>query len=246
MPMRSLRAHTAHVGRQRADALRMRLGHELRLMRMAAGLRQTQVAMRASLSQTTVSQMERGADAFSLDAYARVAASVGCELGLKLFPVASVTLRDRGQLELAQSIARAADASWRCEIEAAVAPGDRRAADLLLAGPAEIAMIEIFRSLADLQAQVRPAQLKREILANRHERPVRLLIGVPDGAASRRQIRSLDHLLDRVFPVSSPNLWLSIRRGTPIGGDGILFIRPGRIRADRTSANRSAHAARSA
>ena len=72
-------------------------------------------------------------------------------------------LRDSGQLALAQTIAAAAHPSWRARLEVPVAPGDPRAADLVLTGPTEIIHIEIERALVDFQAQLRSAQLKREL-----------------------------------------------------------------------------------
>jgi hypothetical protein len=170
--------------------------------------------------------MERAARSFSLDVHARTAAALGCELSVRLYPVATISLRDRGQLDLAQAIAAAAHMSWRCELEVPIASGDMRATDLLLSGSEELAMVEIFRSMADLQAQLRPVQLKRETLAGRHQRPVRLIISVPDVVATRRTLRSLTPLIARTLPVQSRDIWNAIRNGSSIGGDGILFVRP--------------------
>jgi hypothetical protein len=164
----------------------------------------------------------------SLDARCRLAAACGHELGWRLYPVATVRLRDSGQLALAQVISRAAHLSWRARLEVPVAAGDARAADLLLTGPSEVLHIEIERSLVDLQAQLRSAQLKREALAEGEQRPVRLVIAVPDTPAMRRRLAPFEPLLAQALPASSRDIWRAIRAGEPLNEDGILFVRPPR------------------
>ena len=222
----SLRVQPAHAGRQRAQLLRAQIGRELRIARLAVGLTQRAVGKRAGLSQSAISQIERATRGFAIGAYSRAVAAVGHELSVRVFPKSSVSLRDRGQLELAQRIVAAVSPSWECRLEVPVSPDGLRAADLLCSGANELCMVEIFRSMADLQAQLRPAQLKRETLASRHSRPVRLIIAVPDTASSRRALRELARLLERTMPVRSAEIWAALRAGRVIGGDGIAFVRP--------------------
>jgi hypothetical protein len=73
-----------------------------------------------------------------------------------------------------------------------VAPGDPRAADLVLEGAEEILHVEAERAIVDLQAQLRPAQVKRGILAARYE-PVRLIIALPDTRRIRAILRATLH-----------------------------------------------------
>jgi len=163
--MRSFRGSPAHVGRARSRHLAALFGRELRLARMTAGLPQARLALLAGVSQTEVSRAERGVGEVRLEARCRLAAACGHELGWRLYPVATVRLRDSGQLAIAQLIVQAAHPRWRPRLEVPVAPGDRRAADLLLSGPTEILHVEIERALVDVQAQLRAAQLKRQALA---------------------------------------------------------------------------------
>jgi hypothetical protein len=179
----------------------------------------------AGASQTEVSKAERGLLDISLDARCRLAAACGHELGWRLYPVATVRLRDSGQLSLAQAIVSAAHRSWRARLEVPVAPDDLRAADLVLTGPTEIIHIEIERALVDLQAQLRAAQLKREGLAQRHSQPVRMVIAVPDTRATRARVAPFSQLLAQTLPTPSRRIWTALRRGEPLGGDGILFVR---------------------
>jgi len=236
VPPMSLRVQPAHAGRQRAKVLRSLIGRELRVARLAIGLTQRVVAQRAGLSQGAISQIERDARGFSLSAYARAVAAVGHELSVRVFPAASVSLRDRGQLELAQRIAMGMSPGWSCELEAPISPDGLRAADLLCSSANELCLIEIFRSMADFQAQLRPAQLKREALASRHSRPVHLVIAVPDTVTVRRRIREFGGLVNKTLPVSSQRIWSALRNGGLIGGDGIVFVRPRLLPPSRCTA----------
>ena len=163
---------------------------------MTAGLTQSQLARLAGISQGEVSKTENGSTRVGLEARCRLVAATGHELGWRLYPVATVRLRDSGQLTLAQAIIKAAHPSWHARLEVPMGPDDRRAADLVLNGPNEVLHIEIERALVDLQAQVRAAQLKREALAERSSEPVRLILAVPDTrrrAPSLRSTRSCSH-----------------------------------------------------
>jgi transcriptional regulator with XRE-family HTH domain len=192
---------------------------------MAHGLTQRQLARLAGVSQAEVSKAERATVDISLEARCRLAAACGHELGWRLYPVATVRLRDSGQLALAQTIVGAAHPSWRPRLEASVAPGDPRAADLVLTGAIEIIHIEIERALVDFQAQLRSAQLKREVMAGQDQRPMRLVIAVPDTVTSRARLAPFTQLIGQTMPGASRTIWRAIRSGQALGTDGILFVR---------------------
>ena len=222
--MRGMRAKPAHIGQQRAVRLRHRLGGELRLARLTAGLTQRQLGRLAKVSQGFVSSIERGHRAASLAVCARLAAACGHELAVRLYPIRTIPLRDTGQLAIVQSITARAATSWHARLEFPIGTGDLRAADLVLDGAHEVIHIEAERSLVDLQAQLRAAQLKREALAERFDRPVRLVIAVPDRRSARNLVRSLGVAGSRALPVSSRAIWQAIRDGSMLGADGFLFL----------------------
>lgn len=195
---------------------------------MNAGLTQAEIARLAGVSQQETSKAERGATDISLDARCRLAAACGHELGWRLHPVATVRLRDSGQLGLAQAIVAVAHPSWRPRLEVPVAPSDARAADLLLTGATEIIHIEIERALVDFQAQLRSAQLKRGLIAAREARPIRLVIAVPATRTTRERLAPFAQLIGQTMPASSRAIWRTIQGGEPLAGDGILFVRPAR------------------
>jgi len=161
----------------------------------------------------------------SLDARCRLAAASGHELGWRLYPVASIRLRDTGQLALAQAIVASAHPGWTVQLEVPVAHGDPRAADLVLSGPNGVVHIEIERILVDVQAQLRSGQLKRQVLAERLQRTVHFVLAVADTRANHARTGPVIDLLARALPVASRDAWAAIRTGMSLGGDGILFVR---------------------
>jgi transcriptional regulator with XRE-family HTH domain len=221
----SFKSKAASKGLSRARYLASTFGRELRIARMNAGLSQSEMASLARMTQQQASLVERGIGDASLQARCRLAAACGHELGWRLYPVATVRLRDSGQMALAQVITAAAHARWRARLEVPIAIGEARAADLLLTSPREVIHVEIERALVDFQAQLRSAQLKRDALAAREERPIRLVIAVPDTRATKARLAPFATLIGQTLPASSSDIWQAIRTGELLENDGILFVR---------------------
>lgn len=177
------------------------------------------------MSQQQVSLAERGEGDTSLEFRCRLAAACGHELGWRLYPVATVRLRDSGQMSLAQAIVAWAHPSWKPRLEVPVAPGDARAADLVLTGPTQIVHIEIERALVDFQAQLRSAHLKRDALSAGVERPIRLVIAVPETSTSHTRLAPFADLIRQTMPATSRGIWRALRSAEPLTNDGILFVR---------------------
>jgi transcriptional regulator with XRE-family HTH domain len=226
--VRTFRGRKAVDAMARSASLARRSGTELRIARMAAGLTQRQVGHLAGVTQQLVSLAERGDPGIRLEVRCRLVAAAGHELGWKLYPVAGVSLRDSGQLHLAQAILSALSTQLTARMEVPIGAGDLRAADLLITAPAELIHVEVERSLFDLQAQVRAAQLKRDAIARDSTRPVRLVIAVPDSARARAVVGSISEIVRAAFPIPSRQIASALRNGAPIGGDGLLFVRAAR------------------
>jgi transcriptional regulator with XRE-family HTH domain len=230
--MQGLRARPIDAARQFTREQLTRFGLEIRTARVSSGISQQALARRSGVSQGFISMVERGRRTPGMDVANRLATACGLQIWLRLFPADGVTLRDSGQLAMATAIVEAAHAGYRCRMEVPVGiPGDRRAHDLVMELPIESLALELERGFADLQAQVRAAQLKRDALAARSDRPVRLVIAAPDTPAIRRLLRDHAALLASTFEVPSRAIWRAIRTGRPIGGDGILLVPNQRPRA---------------
>lgn len=205
--------------------LAARFARELVAARATAGLTQRQVARRAGVSQSLVSLAERGLTVPTLDVMRRLATASGHDLVVRLYPADGVRLRDSGQLQVAESIRAAASPAWRVRLEVpvSVAP-DRRAFDMLLDSHAGMVAVEVERAL-DLQAQLRAAKLKRAAMAERRGQPVSLVIAVLDTRRNRASVATHRFLVEAALPIPSRRIWACLRSGTPVGGDGLIWVR---------------------
>jgi transcriptional regulator with XRE-family HTH domain len=142
--------------------VRIALGTELRSARLARGLRQTDVARAAHTSGSHVSRLERGEiEGVGLADLLRHGAVIGLRLSARFYP-AGGGLRDQAQLALLQRLRAHIGDRFRWQLEAPInLPGDLRAFDALLIGPAASIAVEAITRLHDTQAQLRAATLKQ-------------------------------------------------------------------------------------
>ncbi|MGI8658793.1 MAG: helix-turn-helix domain-containing protein [Candidatus Limnocylindria bacterium] len=211
--------------RRRAHEQATRIGAEVHVARTTLALSGQHVAARAGVSWSTLNRVELGDPGVSVSTMCAVAESVGLDLVLRAYPGATPSLRDTGQLAIAERIGSQAAASWRTAIEMQVGPHGE-AIDMVIFGAHEIWAVEIERMAADFQAQRRRADRKREMLADRHRRPVRLVMVVEDTRRNRRAIEPHLELIRGVFPAGSREILRSLRGGAALGKDGLLWIRP--------------------
>lgn len=153
-----------------------------------------------------------------------VTEAVGLDLVLRAYEGQAPSLRDTGQLELAQQLWEEAHASWQPSMELAVGEHGQ-AIDLCFFGPSEILAVEIERLAIDWQAQPRRADVKRRSLASRHQRPVRLVMAVEDRRRNRAALAAHLGVVRVALPAGSREVLAALRRGRPLGRDGLLWIR---------------------
>ena len=200
--------------------MELEIGDELRAARHLLGLTQKQVANAIGISQSDVSRRERGrAPRLTVQALAHHAAAVGLKPSIKLWPVGG-GVRDEAQARyVARFVARVGRA-WKVRLEAPIPKaGDLRAVDILLiAGPIRIA-VEVITRLADLQAQVRAAQLKaRDIGATR------LVIVVAGTHANREALSTVRATLVSTFELDGRRVLIELAAGRDPGRDAIIAL----------------------
>lgn len=153
-----------------------------------------------------------------------VSDAVGLDAVIRAYPGRGTSLRDRGQLIIADQLSHAAHPAWTVSLE--VTAGDHgQAIDQVLWGADEILAIEIIRHLGDYQAQYRSLSLKRDWLSGQHRRPVRLVLAVEDLRSNRTALWPHIRLLTSALPAGSRQIWHAIRTGRPLGLDGLLWVR---------------------
>ena len=234
------------AGRARAAYVARRLGTGLREARLAAGLRQREVAARAGVSQPEVSRLEggHGSDA-GIDTWAACAAAVGLQLAAFLEGAPGADLpRDIEHLRRQNLVvATALAGGWRAEPESALqGDGPRaRSIDVLLTRvpSREAAVVEVWDLLTDGGAAMRGLEAK--VLATRDRLGpgwrVRGLLVVRGTQRNRSLIGGLAALFAARYPASSHTFLRALREpGTPLpDADGLAWtdVRGARLLASR-------------
>lgn len=209
-----------------ARAIGDEIGREVVLARSNFGLSRRAAARIAQVSPSTQTRVERGDPSVGLATSCQVALAVGLKLWARAFPASTPSLRDTGQLRIADYLRNLANPSYRVVLELGL--GNGRSADEVFFGAAEIIDTEIERLLGDFQGQYRPASAKRDELSNVHQRPVRLVLAVEDTRRNRTAFAQHEAIIRSALPAGSREILRALRTGQPLGRDGLLWVRPQR------------------
>ena len=200
------------------------VGSTIALSRADRAMTREQISRRAGVSRDTVRRVEEGDPAVQLDTLCAVGSAVGLDVVVRAYPARPLSLRDSGQLHVAELLCSLAHASWKPVLE--LAAGDHgEAADIGFFGAREIIDTEIDRLILDLQAQHRRNSRKREYLAAHHQRPVRLVMVIEDTKRNRAALAAHVAFVRTVLPAGSREVLTALRTGKPLGRDGLLWLR---------------------
>lgn len=198
-------------------------GIDLREARVAAGLRQTDVARAVRRSASAIGRVERNrSNRLAIEQLAAHAAAVGLRLSTHLYPGAG-WLRDARQLAMINRYRRLiAPCRWSIALEVPVGGSrDLRAFDLVLAQGSVRVAHEFVSRLRDVQAQIRP------LLSKQHDSGVRRLILVVAAThANRRAVAEAGPALRVAFPLGSRTVLAAIRAGRDPGANGLVLLWP--------------------
>ena len=218
--MAANRSSPLHEATLQANWLLQRIGRELRLARIAAGATQDQIAKRIGTGKAQVSRIEHGHGGdLRVALLARHASVVGLRLSVQLYPGTRYVL-DAPQLGLLERLRTRLGAAWSWEIEVPMpAERDLRAVDARLRrGDCTIA-VEAMTRLADVQAQVRAAQLKRRDIG-----ATRLLLLIGGTRANRRALAAAEPILSAAFLSGTWRLLRQLSAGEDPGGDLLVVM----------------------
>lgn len=214
------RTRAIDEARRRWRSISRTIGEDLRTARRVIGLTQARLGAAIGVSQSQISRRESGtARRFTGADLAVHAAAVGLRLSLKLWPIGGA-LRDEAQARYVGEFVRRVGHAWRVMIEAPIPiAGDLRAVDVLLRNGEVRIAVEVITRLADLQAQIRAAQIKaRDIGATR------LLLVVAGTRANRAALTAARPSLVDAFDTDTRRILADLARGADPGRDGIVVL----------------------
>jgi transcriptional regulator with XRE-family HTH domain len=205
-------------GQRRAARLRLELGNALRDARRGAGLRQQTVAQRAAISQAGVSRTERATRSATLDELAILAAVVGLDLVVRLYPGPD-PIRDRAHVRLlARLQAELPTLKWWTEVPVPI-PGDQRAIDAVVRFGSLGVGFELETRLVDAQALVRRLALKQ-----RDAGLARMVLVLADTRTNRAALAAADGTLRSAFSLAKREVIASLRDGRAPNANGIVLV----------------------
>jgi transcriptional regulator with XRE-family HTH domain len=218
------------TSRRRAAEQSAKIGSEVKLARVTLAMTARQVADRAGVSSSTEARVELGDPGLTVGTMCAVAEAVGLDVVIRAYNGRAPSLRDTGQIEAANQLRSWAHPSWQPDVELLIGPHGE-SIDMAFFGTTEIWAFEIERMATDFQAQYRRADRKREALAARHQRPVRLVLAIEDTRRNRAALEPHLAFIRSVMPAGTREVLGCLRTGKPLGRDGLIWIRrPPRVR----------------
>jgi transcriptional regulator with XRE-family HTH domain len=232
-----------------------RIGRSLRVLRQRRGLRQSEVAAAAGVSQSTISDVERGqVSGLPLVILRRIFAAVdaGFEGTVHWRGAGLDRLLDARHATLvAASVGRLRDLGWDARVETSYSIfGERGSIDVMggLARVGAVLVEEVKSELASVEATIRKLDekvrlVRKEIAAHAfgwQPTLVGRLLVLPESSMARRRVATLDQVLGVAFPDRGADVrrWLREPSG-PMSG--ILFqpdIATGDAKSDRRGVHR--------
>jgi transcriptional regulator with XRE-family HTH domain len=152
--------------RRRAVELRRAAGESLRRLREDAGLSQAAVARAAGVDPSYIGRIEAGLHEPGLQVLSAVAAVLGADVSLRLFPTTGPRIHDRTQAAMEECLIRDLHPRWIPSPEVVVTRPARGVIDLVLGERGERLLVasELNSQLRRLEQQIRWHREKEQSL----------------------------------------------------------------------------------
>ena len=123
------------MARSQARDLRRRVGDQLLDLREERELSQLEVGASVAIDRSWLAKAEAGEANLTLDALASLAAALGAEASVRLYPSTGPRLRDHIQVRLIETLLNCLNARWHPRLEVPVYRPVRGVIDLVLVDP---------------------------------------------------------------------------------------------------------------
>ncbi len=204
------------------------LGNDMRRMREDAGRSQAAVSRASGISQSHVSAIEAGMARPSLEAVLAIAAALGCDLSVRMFPGTGPRIRERIQVAMSEALLASLHPRWRAQPEVPVYRPVRGVIDLVLADAAAHLVVptELQSELRRVEQQIRWSVQKADALAAMHDHAgdrVSRLVVVRNTAAMRETVRAAALTLAAAYPARAADAIAALTADGPWPGAALLW-----------------------
>jgi transcriptional regulator with XRE-family HTH domain len=184
------------------------------------------LARAAGIGSSTLHDLELARQDPSIDTLSRLAAALGMDLGVRLFPGTGPRIRDHISAPMIGAMLSDLHSSWRPTLEVSVLRPVRGVIDAVLdrSEPPTVAC-EVQSDLRRLEQQVRWCRAKSEALAESRQTHVSRLLVLRSTARTRAIAREYERVLAAAYPARSQDVLAALRSGAPWPGDALLWCR---------------------
>ena len=220
---------------RRVRRLRVRIGDEIRQLRLDAGVTLTELAAVTGFDRSHLRRIELGAASPSVDALVAIGIALGADVSIRYFAGSGPRLVDRFQAPMIEEFLRELHARWAPRLEVRVATPVRGVVDVALVDRlAELAVAGEFQSeLRRVEQQVRWNNEKADGLAARlaeeTETPplsVSRLLVVRSTINTREVARRYEATLAAAYPARTRDVLRALTTASaPWPGPGLVWMR---------------------
>jgi transcriptional regulator with XRE-family HTH domain len=212
---------------RRTRALRATVGRQFQEGREEAAITRSVLASATGINPAYLWKIETGRANPSLDVLVALAAQLGSDLGVRLFPNAGPRLHDRFQAPMIEGLIRAIDRRWIAQPEVPV-PQARGVIDLVLREPGHgiVVACECHSGLRRLELVLRRLGEKTIALAgiDGRDRVASSLLLLRSTHATRQVATAYEATLAAAFPAKTADALSALTGSGPWPGPAIVWI----------------------
>ena len=206
----------------------MRMGDELRRLRLDAGVSLRQLGDATGLDPSHLARIEKGRANGSVEALTAISIALGADLSFRFFADAGPRLHDRHQAPMIEALIRCIHRSWMPRLEVVVPGSARGVADILLRhGRRPVLVVgEAQSQFRRLEQQLRWSSEKANAFraADPTQEVAKLLL-LRSTVATRGIVNQFAATISTAYPARSIEIFDALTNDAPLPGDGILWVR---------------------
>lgn len=207
----------------------IRIGEDLRGLRLDAGVSLRQLAEATGIDASHIARTEKGSARASFETLTSVAVALGANLSLRFYADAGPRIHDRFQAPMIEGLLRSLHTDWNPRLEVVVPGNQRGVADIVLTHRGQPILV-----VGEAQSQFRRIEQQLRWIA---EKTAAFEASRPDGPSVSRILilrsteatRAIAHryaaTLSTAYPARSIDVYEALTSGSRWPGAGIVWMR---------------------